>query len=80
MTVNSPQPTLLCVITLFVRLSILDDQDVPLLEFLYISILSIVVFVVPTRAFVGRGGWENLATGHVTWERAEVVGEVARGV
>ena len=28
----------------------------------------------------GKGGWENLDTGHGTWERAEVVGEVFRGV
>ena len=28
----------------------------------------------------GEGGRENLATGHKTWERAEVVGEVVRGV
>ena len=44
-------------------------------NFSYINILSVVVFVVPTQAFVGRGGWENLATGHGTWERSEVVGE-----
>ena len=71
MAVNSPQPTLLCVIILFVRLSSLDDQDVPFLDFF---VLSIVIFVVPTREFVGRGGLENLATGHGTWERAEVRG------
>ena len=47
---------------------------------LYISILSAVDFVVPTWAFVGRRGLENLATGHGTWEREEVVGEVVRGV
>ena len=44
--------------------------------FSYISILSVVVFVVPNRALVGRGGLENLVTGHGTWYRAEVVGEV----
>ena len=60
MVVNSPQPTVLCAITLFVLLSSLDDQDVPFLDFF---VLSIVVLVVPTREFVGRGGLENLATG-----------------
>ena len=77
MVVNSLQPTLLCVITLFVHLSILDNQDVPFLNFV---VLSVAVFVVPTRAFVGRGGWENLTTGDGTWDRAEFVGEVARGI
>ena len=71
MVVNSPQPTVLCDITFFVLLSSLDDQDVPFLDFV---VLSIVVLVVPTREFVGRGGLENLATGHGTWERAEVRG------
>ena len=51
MAVNSLQPTLLCVITFFVRLSILFDQYFP---FLYLVILSIVVFVEPTREFVWR--------------------------
>ena len=77
MTVNSPQPTLLCVMILSVRLSGLDDQDVLFLEFF---VLSVVVLVVLTQAFVGRGGLDNLATSHGTWERAEVVGEVVRGV
>ena len=45
MYVNSPQPTLLCVITLFVFLSSLYDQDVFSLDFV---VLSVVVFVVPT--------------------------------
>ena len=52
MAVNSPQPTLLCVIILLVCLSSLDDQDIPFLDFF---VLSVVVLVVPTRAFVGRG-------------------------
>ena len=65
------QPTVFCVITLFVLLSSLDDQDVPLLDFV---VLYIVLLVVPTRAFVERGGLENLATGHSTWERADVRG------
>ena len=69
MAVNSPQLTVLCVITLLVLLSRLDDQDAPFLEFV---LLSIVVLGVPTQAFVGRGGLENLETGHGTWERAEV--------
>ena len=77
MEVNSLQPTLLCVITLFIRLSSLDDQDVPFLDFF---VLSVVDFVVPTRDSVGRGGLENLTTIHGTWERAEVVLEVFRGV
>ena len=51
MAVNSPQPTLLCIIVLFVRLSRLYDQDVPFLDFV---VLSVVVFVLPTRVFVGR--------------------------
>ena len=51
MAVNSPQPTLLCVITLFIRLSSLYDQDVLFLDFV---VLSVVVFVVPTQEFVGR--------------------------
>ena len=51
MAVNSPQPTLLCVITLFVCLSCLYEQDSPFLNFVT---LFVVVFVVPTRAFVGR--------------------------
>ena len=71
MAVNSLQPTELCVITLLVLLFILDDQDVPFLEFV---LLSIVVLVFPTQAFLERGGLENLATGHGTWERAEVRG------
>ena len=50
MVINSPQPTLLCVITLFVCLSILYDQDFPFFNFVILS----VVVVVPTRAFVGR--------------------------
>ena len=52
----------------------------PSSTFSYISILSVVVFFVPTRAFVGRGGWENLTTGDGTWDRAEFFGEVARGI
>ena len=71
MTVNSLQPTVLCVFKLFVLLSSLDDQDVPFLNFV---VLSIVVLVVPTRAFLGRVGLENLVTGHGTRERAEVQG------
>ena len=71
MEVNSPQPTVMCVITLFVLLSNLDDQDVPFLEFF---VLSVVILVVPTRAFLGKGGLENLATGHGAWERAEFRG------
>ena len=50
MTVNSLQPTLLCVIALFVCLSSLYDQDVPLLE---VVILSVIIFVVPNREYVG---------------------------
>ena len=61
----------MCVITLFVLLSSLEDQDVPFLKFF---VLSVVGLVVPTQTFVGRGGLENLATGHGTWERAEVRG------
>ena len=68
MAFNSPQPTVFCVITLFVLLSRLDDQDVPFLEFV---VLSIVILVMPTRAFVGKEGLEDLATGHGTWEREE---------
>ena len=71
MAVNSLQPAVLCVFTLFVLLLSLNDQDAPFLEFV---VLSIVVLVVPTRKFVGMGGLENLATGHGTWERAEVRG------
>ena len=51
MAVNSPQPTILCVITLCVCLYILYNQDVPFLKFV---VLSVVVVVVPTRAFVER--------------------------
>ena len=71
MVVNSPQPTVLCVFKLFVFLSRLNDQDVPFSDFV---VLSIFVLVVPHRAFVERGGLENLATVHATWERAEVQG------
>ena len=49
--VNSPQPTLLCVITSCVCLSRIYEQDVPFLNFV---VLSFVVFVVPTRSFVGK--------------------------
>ena len=51
MAVNSPQPTLLCVITLCVCLSRLYDQDFPFLDFF---VLSVVVVILPTRTFLGR--------------------------
>ena len=51
MAVNLPQTTLLCVITLCVWLFSLYDQDLPFLDFV---VLSVVVFVVPSREFVGR--------------------------
>ena len=51
MAVNSHQPTLLSVIILFVRLSRLYNQDVPVLDFV---VLSVVVLVVPTQVFVVR--------------------------
>ena len=77
MAVNSTQPTLLFVIKLFICLSSLDNQDFPFIDFV---ILSVVVFVIPNREFVGRGGLDNFPTGNGTWEREEVVGEVFRGV
>ena len=46
MDVKSPQPTLLCVITLYVCLSSLNDQDVPFLEFVVLFAASVVVVVV----------------------------------
>ena len=51
MAVNSPQHTLLCVIKLFACLSSLYEQDIPFLDFV---VLSVVIFFVSTRAFVGR--------------------------
>ena len=77
MEFNSPQPTLFCVITLLVRLSILDNQYFPFLDFV---VISVVIFVVPTWAFMGRRGLENSAIDHGTSDRAEVVEEVVRGV
>ena len=51
MAINASQPTLLCVITLYVCLSNFCDQDVPFLDFF---VLSVVIVVVPTQEFVGR--------------------------
>ena len=52
MAVNSPQPTLLCVIIMCVFLSSLYYQYVPFLDFF---ILSSVIIVAPTRSALGRG-------------------------
>ena len=57
MVVNSLQPIILCVITLYVYLSSLYDQNVPFLDFV---VLSAVVFVVLTLAFVGKEVWRIL--------------------
>ena len=46
MAVNSPQPTLLCVIIFCVFLSILYDQDVPFLDFVVLFVFVVVVAVV----------------------------------
>ena len=46
MAVNSPQPTLLCVIILCVCLSRLYDQDVPFLDFVVLFIIVVVVTVI----------------------------------
>ena len=68
MAVNSQRHTLLCVITLCVCLSILYNQYVPFLD---VVVLSAIFVVVPTRAFVWEGGWENLETDQGNQERAE---------
>ena len=55
MAVNSPEPTLFCVITLFVWLSSLYDQDVPSLEFfVYFVVVVIVAFIVVGKGISGR--------------------------
>ena len=48
----------------------------PICPLLQLFVLSVVIFVIPTRAFVRRGVLDNLATGHGTWDRAEVVREL----
>ena len=49
MAVNSPQPTLLCVITLCVCLSIIYNQDVPFLDFFVSFVVAVVVAVIVVR-------------------------------
>ena len=46
MAVNSPQPTLLCVIILCVCLSSLYDQDVPFLNFAVLFVIVVVAVIV----------------------------------
>ena len=46
MAVNSPQPTLLCVITLCVCLSSLYDQNFPSLDFVILFVVVVAVIVV----------------------------------
>ena len=50
MAVNSPQPTLYCVITVCACLFRLYDQDFPFLDFVVLSIIA----VMPTWSFLGR--------------------------
>ena len=52
MAVNSPQPTVYFVITLFFLLSILDDQYFPFLDFV---VLSIIILVLPILGIFGDG-------------------------
>ena len=54
--INSPEPTLFCVITLFVWLSSLYDQDVPTLEFFVFVIVVIAAFIVVANRFSVRDG------------------------
>ena len=57
MAVNSPEPTLFCVIMLCVWLSILFDQDVPSLDFVVFFVFVVVDFIVVGNLLSGREGY-----------------------
>ena len=53
MAVNSPQPTILCVITLCVFLSSLYDQDIPFLDFFVLFVIIVVAVIVVRNHLLG---------------------------
>ena len=53
MDVNSPQPTILCVVKFCVFLSILYDQDSPFLEFVVLLVVVVVSVIVVGNQLLG---------------------------
>ena len=67
MDVKSPEPTLLCVITMCVWLSILYDQDVPSLDFFVFFVVVVVAFIVVGDLLSGRDGCVVIPMGTIIY-------------
>ena len=63
MYVNSPEPTILCVITFCVWLSIHYDQDVPSLECVVFFFVVAVALIVAGNWLLGRDAWVVITLG-----------------
>ena len=74
MAVNSPEPTLLCIITLCVFLSSLYDQDVPFLELFVFFVVVVVAVTVVGNHLRGIDWWVIIALGTTICLPARVAG------